>query len=183
MQTLKAQKSKSTGKALAITAMFAALITVTTAFIKIPAPLGYAHAGDSVLYLAACVLPAPFSFAAASIGGALADLMSGYAVWALPTAIIKALNVLPFFIVRLILSKKNKNDKILRLSVIPALVLTTAVTIGGYFVANCLIYDFSAAVAEVTFNLVQSAVGAVLFAAMATALDAVKFKQRLGRII
>ena len=142
MQTLKAQKTKSTGKTLAITAMFAALVTVTTAFIKIPAPLGYAHAGDSVIYLAASVLPAPFSFAAASIGGALADLMSGYAVWAFPTAIIKALNVLPFFIIRLILSKKNKDDKILRLPVIAALVLTTAVTIGGYFAANCLIYDF-----------------------------------------
>ena len=82
----------------AITAMFAALITVTTAYIKIPAPLGYAHAGDSMIYLAASILPGPFGFAAAAIGGGLADLLAGYPQWAIPTAIIKALNVLPFFL-------------------------------------------------------------------------------------
>lgn len=35
MQTIKAQKTKYSGKALAVTAMFAALITAATAFIKI----------------------------------------------------------------------------------------------------------------------------------------------------
>ena len=183
MQTIKvkakAQKSKATGKALAVSAMFAALITVTTAFIKIPAPMGYAHAGDSMVYLTANVLLAPFSFIAAAIGGALADIMSGYAVWAIPTAIIKALNVLPFFLVRLILSKNNKDDKILRLPIIAALIATTAVTVGGYFIANALLYDVSAAIAETPFNIMQSIVGAVLFAALAAALDAVKFKQHI----
>ena len=113
MQTLKAkaEKTKFSGKAMALTAMFAALIAVTTAFIKIPAPLGYAHAGDSMVYLAACVLPAPFNFIAAAIGGATADLLAGYAVWAIPSAIIKALNVLPFFIVRIILKRIIKTTK------------------------------------------------------------------------
>ncbi len=111
MQTIKAQKTKYSGKALAVTAMFAALITAATAFIKIPAPLGYAHAGDSVIYLAACILPAPFGFIAASVGGALADLLSGYAVWAIPTAVIKALNVLPFFLARKYLQKKGRDTR------------------------------------------------------------------------
>ena len=72
---------KSVGEnvhSLAITAMFAALITVTTAFIKIPAPLGYVHAGDSMIYLAASVLPEPLGFLAAAVGGGLADLLAGY---------------------------------------------------------------------------------------------------------
>ena len=76
-------------KYAAITAMFAALITVTTAYVKIPAPLGYAHAGDSMIYLSASVLPGPLGFAAASIGGGLADLLAGYPQWAIPTAIIQ----------------------------------------------------------------------------------------------
>ena len=54
---------------------------------------------------AAAVLPPPFSFMSASVGGALADLLAGYAVWAIPTAIIKALNVLPFVIVKIILNR------------------------------------------------------------------------------
>ena len=175
-------KPKYNSKTLALTAMFAALVTVTTAFIKIPAPLGYAHAGDSVIYLAACALPSPLGFIAAAIGGALADLISGYAVWSIPTAIIKALNVLPFVLVRIFLKSKNKDDKILRLGTILALIPTTAVTIGGYFIANQLLYDTSAAVAEIPFNLVQSAVGAALFIALGLALDAVRFKQRLINI-
>lgn len=180
MQTIKtAKKSKIDAKVLALSAMFAALVTVATAFIKIPAPTGYAHAGDSMVFLTASVLPAPFSFLAAGVGGALADLLSGYAVWALPTALIKALNVLPFFFIRKILSKKNKDDKILRLATFVAVVLSAAITVGGYFVANLLIYDAGAALAEIPFNLMQALVGAVLFTALGAALDAIGFKQKL----
>ena len=171
MQTVKTlNKQKINTKTLALSAMFAALVTVTTAFIKIPAPLGYAHAGDSVVYLAAC---------ASAVGGALADLLSGYAVWSVPTAIIKATNVLPFFLIRLILKKKNKDGRLLNLGTLTALIPTTAVTVFGYFIANQLIYDTSAAVAEIPFNLVQSAVGATLFIAVSLALDAIRFKQKL----
>ena len=179
MQTVKTiKKNKIDVKNLALSAMFAALITVATAFIKIPAPLGYAHAGDSMVFLAASVLPAPLSFIAAAVGGALADLLSGYAVWALPTALIKALNVLPFFLARIILSKKNKDDRILRLAIIPAVLGSMAVTVGGYYLANLLLYDQNAALAEIPFNIMQSLVGAVLFAALGAALDAIKLKQR-----
>ena len=159
MQTVKTiKKNKIDVKKLALSAMFAALITVATAFIKIPAPLGYAHAGDSMVFLAASVLPAPLSFIAAAVGGALADLLSGYAVWALPTALIKALNVLPFFLARIILS----------------------VTVGGYYLANLLLYDQNAALAEIPFNIMQSLVGAVLFAALGAALDAIGLKRKCG---
>lgn len=179
MQTLKAEKTKFTGKTLAVTAMFAALVTVTTAFIKIPAPLGYAHAGDSMVYLAACVLPAPFNFIAAGLGGALADLLSGYAVWSIPTAIIKSLNVLPFFLIRLLLQKNHKDNKIIRLPILLMVIPTTAITIGGYFIADWLLHDVSVSIGEIPFNLVQSAVGAVLFIALGAALDSVKFKQKV----
>ena len=108
MMTKSVKERRVSVKTLALTAMFAALVTVSTAFIKVPAPLGYAHAGDAIVYLAACLLPPPFGFFAAGIGGATADLLSGYAVFALPTAIIKSLNVLPFFLARIFLKKKQK---------------------------------------------------------------------------
>lgn len=159
--------------------MFAALIAAATAFIKIPAPIGYAHAGDSMVCLAACMLPAPLSFIAAAVGGALADVLSGAAVWALPTALIKALNVLPFFAARLLLQKRHKDDKILRLPICTALPVTAGVTVGGYYLASALLYGSAAAVAEIPFNAMQALIGAVLFVALAFALDAVKAKQRL----
>ena len=48
-KTVSKTDSKYNVKLIAITAMCAALITVTTAFIKIPSPLGYSHAGDSMI--------------------------------------------------------------------------------------------------------------------------------------
>ncbi len=162
-----------------ITAMFAALITVTTAYIKIPAPLGYAHAGDSMIYLAASVLPGPLGFAAAAIGGGLADMLAGYPQWAVPTAIIKALNVLPFFLIKLALKNSPKLDKIISLPNLLMLIPTTIVTIGGYFVANALLYDTPAAIAEILPNLVQASVGAGIFIVLGTSLDAVHFKSRI----
>ena len=162
-----------------ITAMFAALITVTTAYIKIPAPLGYAHAGDSMIYLAASVLPGPLGFAAAAVGGGLADLLAGYPQWAIPTAIIKALNVLPFFLIKLALKNSPKLDKIISLPNLLMLIPTTIVTIGGYFVANALLYDTAAAIAEILPNLVQASVGAGLFIVLGTSLDAAHFKSRI----
>ena len=47
--TISKSKSKINVKLIAITAMCAALVTVTTAFIKIPSMFGYSHAGDSMI--------------------------------------------------------------------------------------------------------------------------------------
>ena len=82
-------------------AVFAALIAVMTAYIKFNTGIndGYLHFGDSMIYLAACILPLPYAMAAAAIGGFCADILAGAAAWAPFTAVIKALNVLPFALV------------------------------------------------------------------------------------
>ena len=172
-------RNNEKNKYAAMTAMFAALITITTAYVKIPAPLGYAHAGDSMIYLSASVLPGPLGFAAAAIGGGLADLLAGYPQWAVPTAIIKALNVLPFFLLKYFLKDSPKLEKIINFPNLLMLIPTTVVTIGGYFVANALLYDVSAAVAEIFPNLIQAGVGAVLFVILGKSLDAANFKANI----
>lgn len=164
---------------IAFTAMFAALVALATGFIKIPTALGYQHPGDSVVYLAACVLPFPYGTVAAGLGGALADVISGYAYWAIPTFIIKCLNTLPFVLCRAVLKKYGKDDKIINVPALLMLIPTTAVTVFGYFFANALLYDWSAAVAELATWWVQPGVGALIFAAVGAGLDAAKFKQRI----
>ncbi len=74
-------------------ALFAALIYVSTRFMQIPiaASGGYIHPGDCLCLLAAWLLPLPYGIAASAIGTMLADLLSGYAVYALPSFIIKAI--------------------------------------------------------------------------------------------
>lgn len=195
----KSSKSASNVKLIAFTAMFAALVTIATAFIKIPTALGYQHPGDSMVYLAACVLPGPYGIIASGIGGALADLLSGYAYWALPTFIIKCLNAVPFVLCRMIIKKRHdvscnqaasniskQNDKDNRIINIPTLAMlipTTAVTVFGYLFANALLYSWPAAVAELVTSWLQPAIGALLFIAIGTALDAAKFKQRILPIV
>ncbi|MDO4364444.1 MAG: ECF transporter S component, partial [Clostridia bacterium] len=80
-------------KRICITGLMAALICVATAFIKMPTGInsGYLHFGDSMIYLAGCLL-GPWASLAAAIGGALADVISGAPQWAPATAIIKAIN-------------------------------------------------------------------------------------------
>ena len=84
----------TTTKHLVLAALFAALTFVLTAyFFHVPVGVngGYIHFGDSMIYLAASVLPLPYAMAAGAIGAGLSDLISGGAMWVLPTVIIKAL--------------------------------------------------------------------------------------------
>lgn len=171
--------SYSNVKTITFTAMFAAIVTIATAFIKVPTALGYCHPGDSMVYLAACTLPGPYGIIASAIGGALADLISGYPQWIIPTFIIKALNALPFVILRYILSKKDKDIKIINVGSILMLIPTTFVTVFGYFVGNWLLYDWGGAVAELATWYVQPGVGAVIFIAVGLGLDSLKFKSNI----
>ena len=168
--------SNSNVKAITLTAMFAALVTVATAFIRVPTALGYCHPGDSMVYLAACILPGPYGVIASAIGGGFADLIAGLPHWILPTMIIKALNAMPFVILRHFLITKNKDSRIINVGSIMMLIPTTIVTVFGYFIANWLLFDWGGAVAELATWYIQPGVGAALFIAAGLGLDAIKFK-------
>lgn len=159
---------------MSITAVFAALITVMTAYIcHIPVPLtgGYIHFGDSLIYLAATILPTPYACAAAAIGGGMADLLTA-PMWTLPTVIIKALIVLPFaYKGNTILSKRN----------IVAPVLSYFISGTGYFLANNLI--FNSGIAFLTSfggSAIQSFGSMFVFLILGTMLDKVNFKKSLN---
>lgn len=178
-QNVKTKTNKTANvKMIALTAMFAALVTVFTAFIKIPSPFGYAHAGDSMIYLAASVLPGPYGALASSIGASLADLLSGYAQWCLPTFIIKAFNALPFVICSMILKKRGKDEKIINIPNLLMIIPSTIVTVGGYFIANGLMYGW-AAVGELATWWLQPLMAAVIYILAGVALDSAKFKSKL----
>ena len=176
---MTARKTKFDAKVIALTAMFSALITVTTAFIKIGDGSGYTHPGDSMVYLSACILPGPYGIIASSIGGFFADLLAGYPQWAFITALIKGLNAVPFVICRYFLKKLGKDNKILNIPTILMLIPTTAITVFGYFFGNILLISWEYAVVGLLTWYVQPGVGAILFVALGIALDAIDFKQKV----
>lgn len=84
---------KSSIRTLTYTALMTAFVFITTSVIKIPIPFtnGYIHAGDTAIFLGGILLGPVHGAVAAGIGSAMADLLGGYAHWALPTLLIKGL--------------------------------------------------------------------------------------------
>ena len=67
---------------LVLTALITAMGTIATMFFKVPVGTGYIHLGDTMVLLAAMLLPRKHAIFAGSVGLCLADVLSGYAVWA-----------------------------------------------------------------------------------------------------
>lgn len=162
---------------IAYTAMFAAIIMLFTALIKFSTGLGegYIHLGDSVIYLCACVLPFPYCLIAAALGGALADVLAGFAVWSVPTAIIKLLVALPFSLA----GRKNPN-RILNKQTAFMPIVSGIISIAGYFIAECILYSTASATLSILGNTIQAVASGILFIIMAIALDKMSFKRRIN---
>lgn len=159
-------------KRICITGLMAALIAVATAFIKMPTGInsGYLHFGDSMIYLAGCLL-GPWASLAAAIGGGIADVLAGAPQWAIPTAIIKAINAVPFIIVA-----RNSKKIITKWSVLMT-VVSGLWTIGGYLVAEGILYSFPTALTSVPFSAVQAVGSAVVFVIIGLVLDKIKIQK------
>ncbi len=167
---------------LVLTALFAALITVFTAYIKINTGInnGYIHFGDSLIYLCACLLPVTNVLIGAAVGGAFADLLAGAAVWAPFTAVIKALNALTVALIYR--SKLNRNkSRILTPASASAGAASGIVTIAGYYIAEGILYSFPTALTSVPFSIVQAIGSSVIFIIIAAALDKAEFKKRITK--
>lgn len=148
-------KNKTNTKALAVSGLFCALIYVAT-MISIPMGTGYIHVGDAFIYIASCILPFPLCAFAAAVGGALSDLTLGYAVYAIPTFIIKFLNSLCIYIVCLN-SKKLTRD-------ISGAVLSGLVTTTGYYLAAVILFGgFVAQLHTIPGNILQATASGVIF--------------------
>lgn len=88
------------------TAMVAAMIFLLTRFVQVPVASGYVHFGDALIYIVVSTLGGGLSLFAAALGSVLADVTSGWAVYAPVTLIIKVLIAIPFALV----NKKKRKD-------------------------------------------------------------------------
>lgn len=152
-------KENNATKQIVIAAMLAALTCVATMVIKIPSPLnGYLNLGDCVVLLAGWTLSPVYAFLAAGIGSALADLFSGYVLYAPATFVIKGLMALiAYYGFKLLNAKIGE-----RISRVTAGILAEAVMVLGYFVFEGFIYGFGASVVNIPANGIQGVVGLIL---------------------
>lgn len=151
--------------------MFAAVIFVLTAYLHIPSHTGYTHVGDAFVYLAGCFLSPPYAMLAGAIGGVLADVLSGFAIWAPGTAVIKAATALCF---------SSKSEKILTLHNGIGLLVADAICIGGYYFYDVILSgNFSVPLLGVPGYITQSLLSNALFLLIGLAID--KQKKRASK--
>ncbi|MBQ2954518.1 MAG: ECF transporter S component [Clostridia bacterium] len=140
-------------KKLTFTGLMAALVCVLTMFphIPIPAGSGYIHLGDGVILLAV-MLVGPLAIPAAAIGSMLADLFSGFALYAPATFVIKGL-------VALIAWLMYRRGSIAR--TVLAFILAEAAMVAGYFTFEWFVAR-EYAVVDILGNTIQGISGVAL---------------------
>ena len=153
---------------LVFSAMFCAVVFTAT-WISVPAPaIGNVNLGDAAILLSAWMLGGPWAAVAAGLGAALADLVSGYAVYAPATFLIKALMVVAVIGIGKLGARTKRSDRLFR---ILGAIAAELVMITGYLLYESLVIGIGwAAVANVPFNAAQGAIGIVLAMAAYTLL-------------
>ncbi len=164
-----------TGK-MVLTALMACLVLLATYMIRIPSPFtqGYIHLGDTMIFLSVLVLGKKNGTVAAGLGSALADLLGGYAAYAIWTFMIKGLMafIMGAFIERAI--RKNKHHR--RIGNMPVIEIAGMVVAGiemviGYAVVDgVLAGNIMIGILGAPFNVIQFTVGLILATVLAMAL-------------
>ena len=128
---------KLTTKDLCLTALFTAIVFVMTFVPKIPIPLGYAHLGDAAVLLAVVLLGRKQGAIAGAVGSALADLIGGFALWIVPTLLIKYIMAWIFGI----LYKSNHNRFAINGGNLTAIFLGLVWMVAAYTIFGAVLYD------------------------------------------
>ncbi len=159
-------------KLMCLAGVFTAVVFVFTAYLHIPSHTGYTHVGDGFIYLAACLLPLPYAMVVGAGGALLADCLTGFAIWAPGSVIIKTVAVLFF---------SRKSSKIISWRNILALIPAWVVCIGGYYLYEALITgNFIASLAGIPGYITQSVLSSVLFVAVGLAMDKLNIKRMMN---
>ena len=153
---------------MCIAGIFTAIVFVFTAYLHIPSHTGYTHVGDGFIYLAACMLPLPYAMFVGAGGALLADCLTGYAIWAPGSIIIKTVAVLFF---------SRKSARIISVRNLLALIPAWAVCIGGYYLYEALITgNFVAPLSGIPGYITQSVLSSILFVVAGLAMDKLNAK-------
>ena len=166
---------------LSMYGLFIALVCVMTMMVQIPVPVtnGYIHLGDSCILLVAIFFGKRAGFLAGGIGSMLADILSGYAHWAIPTLIIKSLMGLAAGYISQYYSSKSK---FISLNTVGACLVSIAIMISGYFIASTIMKGTMASAIQSAFpNMIQGFMGILVFFVIGKAFDKIKLSQYIKK--
>ena len=161
-------------KTMTIAALFAALTTIATMIIQFPTPLGgYIHLGDGLVLLCGIVLGPITGGFAAGIGSMMADILSGYMHFAIPTLIIKALaaGLSGYCYHKVLKHQRDVHHTIVK--VIISGIISGAIVVLGYYFYEWFMYGFAGAVGGVLMNVAQGVFAIVVACILSPILNKV----------
>lgn len=165
----------SLAKQLAFTAVFAALCCVSTMLITIPLPAsGYFNTGDIFVLLSGWFLGPLFGSVAAAAGSALADVFSGFAIYAPATFFIKGIDALIAYLVWSFFKKMIKKQSLDFLPRALSALLGETFMALGYFLFESVLYGFAGAIPNVLGNCLQGVCCLILGVILCSALYPIK---------
>ena len=165
-------------KRMVVASMLAALCCVATMIVQVPSPTqGYMHLGDAMVLVSGWLLGSFWGALAAGIGSALADIFSGYALYAPITFVIKAaMAALSAIGYRLTVKWMSGLSVFARLI---SAVAAEIVMIIGYFAFEAAVIGYGwAALAGVPGNAVQGAFGLIVGTVVMHVLDRIHLADR-----
>ena len=155
-------------RTLATTGVMTALVLgLTLVHIAVTPALGYVHLGDIAIYFTAFAFGPWAGLIAGGLGTGLADVVSGYALFAPLSLVVHGAQGL---VAGLIAHNRPTAGRLALAVLVGGVIL-----VGGYFLGELLIPVFggpAVALSEVPFNAVQAAfgaLGAAVYAAVARA--------------
>lgn len=163
-------------KQLVLAGLMAALITVGTMLIQIPSPpRGYIHLGDTIVYLSAIILGPVVGALAAAVGSTLADLFTGFLIYAPATFVVKGLDAMVVGLIykKLVKDSKERTKKLASFAV--AVLCGSLIMVGGYLLYESALYGFWPALVGVPGNMIQGIGGGILAAPLLLTLQKVRF--------
>jgi uncharacterized membrane protein len=153
----------------ALTAIFAALIYILTAFLAIPVPAtgGYINLGDMLVMFTALLFGPIVGGLAGGFGSMLADILSPYYIYAPATLIIKGIEG---FIIGIISNPRKNNSRLSYRDLIAVLIGGILIPL-GYFIYEAFILNLGIVVAlvEVPGNFFQFGFAAISSTLLITA--------------
>lgn len=167
-------QTKSTTMKMVMTALMMCIVIVAIVFIRIPIPFtqGYVHLGDAMIFLAVLILGWKHGALAAAVGGCMADILGGFAMWAPWTFAIKGIMAIILGLVIMLVSRKENIGKTQFITAeIVGMIIAGAFMTVAYYVAEGVMYgNWVVPVMGIPWNIGQFAVGMVVATVIATAL-------------
>ncbi len=151
-------KTKLVAQYLAMAGVATALVAVATIVVQIPVPVvnGYLNLGDSIIFITSVLCGPIVGGIAGGLGSMLADIILGYAIYAVPTLIIKGIEgVICGVIADLVYKKITAENKQIIFTTCGMIVASLEMIIGYFFAGWILFGTESASFIAVVPNIIQ----------------------------